>query len=60
MSELFEGVDIVEVDFFELADGGVDITGDRDIDKEQRAEFTDFTNWEKVFGVDDCVRGSGG
>lgn len=58
--EGLESVDVVEVDFVDVADGGVDVAGDGDVDHEEGAVFAFATDFGDVFGFDDVVRGAGG
>ena len=58
--EGFEGVDVVEVDAFDVVDAGVDVAGDGDIDDEEGAAAAAAEGGEDLLGVDDGVRGGGG
>ncbi len=59
-SEGFEGVDVVEVDAFDVVDAGVDIPGDGDVDDEEGAAAAAAEGGEDLLRMDDGVGGSGG
>lgn len=58
--ELLEGVDVVEVHFVDVADGGVDVAGDGEVDHEEGAVFAGAPDGLDMRGVDDAAGGAGG
>ena len=59
VGEAFEGVDIVEIDLLDVADGGIDVARDGDVDKEQRAVFARVAGLFDIGAVDDGMGRAG-
>lgn len=57
--EDLKAVDIVEVDLVDLADFGVDVAGDGDVDHEEGAVFAFAAHVFDVLGLDDVVGSAG-
>ena len=58
--ELFERVDVIQIDFLDLADRGVDVARDGDVDEEQRPEFPRAADLLDLVAADDGMRRAGG
>ena len=58
--ELFEGIDVVEINLLDFTDGGIDVARDGDVDEEQRAILAGSAGLLDIGAADNRVGRAGG
>ncbi len=58
--EALQTIDVVEVDFIDFANGGINIAGNSNIDHQKGPKFPFAANFGDVFGFDDVMRSASG